>query len=65
MTCFSAANYICDVNGHSKELGARELGFTEDALYVNLWLNVIFLGKMPPDVLILDHNAELSNWTGH
>lgn len=36
MTCSSAANYICDMNGHSKELGAWELGFTEDAFYVNL-----------------------------
>lgn len=24
MTCFSAANYICDMNGHSKELGTLE-----------------------------------------
>ena len=30
MTCSSAANYICDMNGHSKELGMLELAFTED-----------------------------------
>lgn len=31
MTCSSAANYICDTNGQSKELGTLELDFTEDA----------------------------------
>ena len=30
-TCSSAANYICDMNGHSKELGTLELDFTEDS----------------------------------
>lgn len=30
MTCSSAANYISDMNDHSKELGTLELDFTED-----------------------------------
>lgn len=50
MTCFNAANYICDMNGHSKELGTLELDFTEHAYCEFMGLNVIFLGKMPPDV---------------
>lgn len=36
MTCSSVANYICDMNGHSKEPGAVELDFTEYAFHVNL-----------------------------
>lgn len=36
MTCSTAANYICDMNGHSKEPGALELDFIEDDFCVNL-----------------------------
>lgn len=34
MACASAANYICDMNGHNKELGTLELDFTEDSVSI-------------------------------
>lgn len=43
-TCSSAANYLCDMNGHSKELETLKLDFTKD------------IYKMPADVHeICDH----------